>query len=353
MPAREPGAFQWIELAALKGSDMMRNHFVKIDDAKAIENWRYANRNRNVYASICRFQEPNRGSAYLCDFVLDVDAKSKLQDAKRQTEGMCDALIRKWQIDPGWIGILFSGSKGFHISVPSKVFGRPTGRHVLQIYRAFATRLKTTEGFSHVDDRIYQPARILRLANSVYTETSLYKYPLEYAELVDLELEYICEMAREPRDEDTMAVPAHEAPKAMQWWQQAVHWYEQHRRQQFAGTRIVSGPGGGEGGRYPPCVRKAEEATLTDGSRHEALLTIARFYAAIGMAPEEMAYRLKLIDERNPIRDENYVERLTADAKKYAGFKGCPNDVLAPFCDSKQCFLVTGDRRPGPSSALR
>ena len=63
----------WIELAARTSPGMVRNHFVKADDIKAIMQWRHARCNRNVYASICRFQEPRRSSPYLCDFGLDVN----------------------------------------------------------------------------------------------------------------------------------------------------------------------------------------------------------------------------------------------------------------------------------------
>lgn len=63
----------WIELDARTSSGMVRNHFVKADDIEAIMQWRHARCNRNVYASICRFQEPRRSSLYLCYFVLDVN----------------------------------------------------------------------------------------------------------------------------------------------------------------------------------------------------------------------------------------------------------------------------------------
>ena len=334
MERTEPDNFCWIELAAHTGKGMARNQFVNVHDAPAIHAWRSAHHNRDVYASICRFQQPDRDSPYICDLVLDIDG-ADLQLAKRQTQAICARMIQRWQLDPGYLRIAFSGAKGFHVEVPRVVFNNPAGPLLMGISRHFARRL-IKEGFGCVDGGIYQPARVLRLPNSVHSKTALHKIPLEYAELVDLELEYICEHAREPREDDCMAVPADVAPKAVAWLHEVEDWWSRRRA---TPDKITLSEVSREGWRYPPCVRKAERATLADGNRHEVLLTIARFYAAIGMAQDEMAYRLHEINARNPLRDGDYIERLAADARKYAGFSGCPNEALASFCEPNRCFL--------------
>ena len=337
-----PDEFAWIELAARRGTGMARNHFVAASDPEAVTDWRREHRNRDVYASVCRFQEPDRDSPYTCDLVLDIDGED-LQLAKRQTEGICDRLIRRWELDPGWLRIAFSGAKGFHIEIPRAVFGDPPGSALMRISRALARRL-VKDGFGCVDDRIYQHTRILRLPNSIHTTTSLYKIPLEYAELLDLELEYICEHAREPREDDVLAVPADEAPKAVGWLHEARDWCAKHARRS---RRISPADFQAGGWRCPPCIRRIERAALEDGRRHDTLFALAQFYAAIGMAPEEIACRLGEINQRNPIRDPDYIERLARDARQYANLPACPNPALAPFCERGGCFLSPQDEQAG------
>ena len=234
------------------------------------------------------------------------------------------------------VSIWFSGAKGFHVSVPRVIFGNPSGSDVLHVFRHCARRL-VRGGFNHIDTGIYQPARVLRLPNSVHSKTSLYKYPLEYAELADSPLEHIAELARGPRADASMAIPASEAPKAMHWWDQASQWCAERRNN----PRSPNGLGvlRGDGWQFPPCVRQAERATLADGTRHQTFLTLARFYALIGMAPQEIATRLGEIDARHPIRDPDYIERLAATARSYRGFRGCPNEVLRDLCEPSRCVL--------------
>jgi hypothetical protein len=216
------------------------------------------------------------------------------------------------------------------------VFGEAEGRQAMTFYRCLARRL-ASQGFDRIDTSIYQPSRILRLPNSIHSRTSLYKFPLEHAELITLDVHAIRQMARRPRDHDSMTTAAHEAPKAVNWWHRVEDWYAGRRNRQ-----TVARDGGifqGQGWQYPPCVRKAERATPQDGKRHETLLTLARFFALIDMAPAEIAHRLHEINARNPIRDTDYIDRVARDARRYRGFKGCPNDTLAAFCEPQACFL--------------
>lgn len=338
---------RWIELAACHEGRWIRHHYVHEGDTAAMENWRTRFGNQSVYCSIATFAKPDAKSSYVSDWFLDVDAED-LEAARNDALGICDHLIRKWQIEVEWLGVWFSGAKGFHIQIPRVVFGDPTGSHVLPIYRHLARRLHHM-GFDHVDGSIYQPNRVLRLANSIHATTQLHKYPLEYAELADLNTKEICQLARKPRGEDSMALPASEAPRALAWWRSACDWYRDRRdrRQTRAGLLKPTH------WQYPPCIRAIESATLSDGCRHNVYFTLARFYAFIGMAPPEIAYRLNTINDRNPIGDPDYIKRLANDARNYDGFKGCPNEYVESFCEPAQCFLtsktsshchVTGDK---------
>ena len=329
----------WIELAALKHNgqqkQMVRNHFVPDNEPEAVEDWRKRHGNCDVFKSICRFSEPSRQSDYVCDFFLDIDA-DELFAARRQALRCCDLLGHRLGIEPASIDLSFSGARGFHVVVSRLVFGNPAGPRVMQIWHRLAARL-AKEKLNHIDLGVYQTSRLLRLPNSINTKTGVHKIPLEYEELLDLGLEFVCESAREPREDDSMAMPT-ESPKAIGWWLKADEWFSQRSQQPRRPMRrgVITR----RGWRYPQCVRRLEQATLPDGIRHNTYFTLARFYALIGMAPEEVAERLHSIDQRNPIRDSDYILRTAQCARKYKGFTGCPNEALGRFCDPGICFLT-------------
>jgi hypothetical protein len=74
---------------------------------------------------------------------------------------------------------------------------------------------------------------------------------------------------------------------------------------------------------------------------------LARFYAWVGAAPEEIEERLRIIDQRNPIGDGDYIERTAGNARKYAGFAGCNGRGFEGFCDPADCYLGRGAAERG------
>jgi hypothetical protein len=222
--------------------------------------------------------------------------------------------------------------------IPGTVFGEPDYSHVLWIWAALARRL-VKEGIPHIDLGVYQPSRVLRLPNSINSKTGLYKVPLEYKELRDLGLGNVLDVARSPREEDSMAVPE-ESPKALGWFQAAVKWCEK-----LTAKRAAHPPAKGfrEGWRVPPCVRSIETATLPDGIRHDAYFVLAKFYARIGMHPAEAIERLRELDGRRPIHDPDYIERVVQYGRKHPGLAGCNHPALERYCDRNHCFRSAVD----------
>ncbi|HUT56836.1 MAG TPA: hypothetical protein VNA25_03050, partial [Phycisphaerae bacterium] len=274
--------YRWIELAGmLPGGGMKRNHFVRCEDSQAIRAWRKGFGNRDVYASVCRFAEPTRASPYVCDFFLDMDAED-LELARDETLKACDLLVEHLAISPGSPDLFFSGAKGVHLIVSLKVFGEPVYPYGLQIWQVLARRL-SKEGIFHIDSAVYQNARVLRLPNSIHSKTGLYKVPLEYKELRDLGLGHVLEVAKQPRDEDSMAV-LEECPRAVGWIKRAIAWDEK-RRKQRAKRKDEKTPFR-QGWRMPPCIQTLERVRLPDGLRHSAYFVLARWYAYVNMHPQ-------------------------------------------------------------------
>jgi len=329
----EQDEYGWIELAAkLPKGGMARNEYVRADDGEAIRCWRERHGNTDVYGSICRFKDRDRSSEYVCDFFLDVDAND-LELARQEALGACQLLIDRLGVDPDSLDLSFSGAKGFHVVVPRLVFGDPVAADIMALWRSTASRM-AKEGLSHLDLAVYQKSRLWRLANSVNSKTGLYKIPLEYKEFTDLGLDYALDLARQPRDYDCMVVPT-ESCKAVAWVHKGLEWVRRERerarlRRRNHGTPWI----------LPPCIRAIESCTLEDGIRHEAYFQYARFMATVGAAPEEILRRLTEIDSRHSIGDDRYLARLARTAVKYSGFRTCPKETLASFCDPQVCSWI-------------
>jgi len=206
----------------------------------------------------------------------------------------------------------------------------------MHVWRRLAWRLKE-EGLSQIDTSVYQTTRLLRLVNSRNSKSGLFKIPIEYKEIRDLGLEYVLDVARRPRELESMAEPT-ESPKAIKWLRESLDWLDRRPAHAGKGSGIPATPP--NGWRVPRCIRHVEQkAILPDGMRHEVYFALARFYASIGMHPDEASHRLKDIDQRHPIRDSDYIDRIARYDHLHPGFRGCPNEALGRYCDPTQCHL--------------
>ncbi len=344
-----PNSFPYVELAAMTGPGrMLRNVFVDVvNETQRIELFRHQHNNTDIYAGVSDWMQRARDGPCLLPLYFDIDADD-LDVARVECVRLGTLLWEKLGIRPEAVDWRFSGKKGFHGLVRHEVFGVPTTGEDLPLWRSLARRM-VREGVSHLDLTVYQVSRLLRLPNTINSKSGLYDLPLEWAEIRDLKTEDILQIAKAPRDMSCMASSA-DCPRAGKWLYDARQWWA-HNRERFgsSGMRSATLSSDSDGWRVPPCVRRAEAAVLPDGVRHRAYFELARFYAGIGMAPEEAADRLHEIDARHPIRDPEYISRVVHNALKYAGFRGCPNPVLEQFCDSRRCFLnhesVTQDNK--------
>lgn len=327
--------FYWIELAAHTGNGRMcRNEFVRVDDAEAIAGWRERFENRDVYASVCRFREPGRDSAYICDIFFDVDTgRDDLESARVNVLKICDLIAERWGFSSmSSFEIHFSGNKGFHVIVPACVFNPSASPWTMKTLKALACRL-TKEGVEHIDLGVYDKSRVLRLPNSINSKSGLYKVPLEYEELRDLGMEYVMETAREPRDDDSMAVPEL-CPGAEQWFVEALAYIEKRAKKSRRCDKHIK-----RGWQMPPCIGRLEKTTLKDGIRHRAYLHLSRFYGKVGMHPDEARKRLHRLDGRNPIKTKSDIDRIVQYGQTHPGFPGC-NEVTSRFCAKHKCFYA-------------
>jgi DNA primase large subunit len=201
------------------------------------------------------------------------------------------------------------------------------------------------------DTSVYTGRRLWRLINSINSKSGLHKIPISHKELLHLSANDIMELARQSRSEDFLAaaIPSH---RAIEWFQQALtcmlktkdksNYSEQHTAANFK-----------RGWRTPPCIKNVLQNTLPDGIRHNAYLSIARFYSWINMHPCEIEEQLNRLDQNNPISDPASIQRIISWAAEHPGFAGCDNEVLKNYCDKDVCFyhkLKPGEKHGNSNS---
>ena len=123
--------FPWIELAGfLPDGKMLRDQFVQIDDTEAVSKWRDDFHNIDVFASICRYEEPDWRSKFIAPLFFDIDSPDNLNAARENALILFELIMMRLGIDVDHIQICFSGYKGFHVTVPCEVFSPTRSKFV-------------------------------------------------------------------------------------------------------------------------------------------------------------------------------------------------------------------------------
>lgn len=145
--------------------------------------------------------------AYRGPLYFDIDCKNDLPTAITSANRLVDLLVAKG-VNESDIQVFCSGSKGFHILVPQKVFsnGRPQKR-LPWIYREMALTLFVTG----MDFQVYSTGRgnSFRIPN-VKRSDGNYRVPVSIQELQDLDEEQYRELCSKPREDYNHPTPPEE-----------------------------------------------------------------------------------------------------------------------------------------------
>lgn len=142
------------------------------------------------------------GPVYAPVWPLDIDAPD-LGEALAAARAVEERLVRAWGIPPEAVRRYFSGKKGFHVTVDTRVFLPPIpSRLAPELLHRLTRRLARELGFppsGPLDLSLRDRVRLLRLPNTRHEESGLFKVPLSTEELGALGTEAIREAARTPR----------------------------------------------------------------------------------------------------------------------------------------------------------
>ena len=291
----------------------------------------------DVYRSIAEYPSPKCGPKHATPMgTFDLDAKDDLSRSQTDALACIESIGERLGVPREHVWVTFSGHKGFHLFVPPSLFGKPAELATTWTWRDLADELKDTVA-STIDMAIYRQAGLIRCPNTRNTKSGLFDIPLTVQELETLDVAGIRAMARNPRQYNPWKVPP-DSPTARRW---LIEQSQGGPAKPTRGDRCVSPERGNRhpGWHTPPCVRAAEHAVIPDGHRHPALESLARFYASVGMAGDEIIQRLREIDARHPIRDPDFIPRMVGYVVQNPRFRSCPSVGLSLYCEPQRCPL--------------
>ncbi len=326
----------WLEYAVKSISN--RNNLCKLEDFPKIAS---KNQNAEIYRSmflyhsdIVDFVAENNtvtgfnGIQSVDKLVIDIDYIKNDNNEGNQTKAKVIDVINKMSqlsIKPEHYNIWFSG-KGFHIHV-GNVYGFKDSNQIAKQVRATMQR-----DFGDLIDIIYDSRRLIRAGFSYHKGSGLFKIPISYDELENLEYYDILDMAKEIRSDYK---PSHIIKEVVEGLEPM-----DMSRKNIAEVRKVFDNAGGLSTRYITCVQHIYNAGYVPNNRHKHLLALVSIwrkkYAFDKIACDHLA-RAYMEKMDNPLPAVE-TSKIVSDAFKNDYNYGCNHPVLQPYCDTK-CML--------------
>lgn len=159
--------------------------------------------NKDKYCTVYKY-ESNKVDE--CNFIaplyldLDIDnIKENFNNLKLDLALTLRQLKNTLKLKDKEIEIYFSGSKGVHVIVPSKVFNFIPSRDLNKELKLVATKLNQYTVYKTIDTRIYDYKRLFRIPNTINSKTGLYKVYIDYNTLKNMTWEELEEYASTPK----------------------------------------------------------------------------------------------------------------------------------------------------------
>jgi hypothetical protein len=216
---------------------------------------------------------------------FDLDAADDPQRALSETRSLAGAILDRYrQLDENDLLLFFSGSKGFHVGLPT--FWKPApSLDFHHVARRFAEQIAALVRVT-IDSGVYDKVRAFRAPNSRHPKTGLRKRRLSHEELMGLSIEGIRRLAESP-EPFGLPVPSATCEQAAADWQAAMTAVVQ-QAQEKAWRRAAVADGA-------PTLNRRTLDFIRDGAdngdRHRLLFSAAANLAEFG-CPPALAYSL-------------------------------------------------------------
>ncbi len=293
-----------------------------------------------------------------------VEITPALEAAKR----LSAFLLERWALRTQALQIYFSGLKGFHILLDTRLFGRiAPSKHLPMIFDSIRRHLahELPERVREtVDLSIKDRVRLLRLPNTIHEKSKLYKIILTPSEIERLDPKQIREIARTARplkvtDETGLVsrVDISANPKAAELFSRVRRQTTKLTRKPFV-YRIPRPPDLSKLDFVCAGVRKIWESHIEPGYRNNCAIRLASEFRLTGLSRDETEQKLLEWNHRNDIElSTTELQSVVHSAyqHRFPYRYSCLDPILRRYCplpDVKSCRGRVADRNKTRSSTV-
>jgi len=229
--------FCFIDFAA-KYQPGFRNNIVNVRDVPGLVTHYKA---YECYATCFFFREDLRayvretgsvasydGVALAPYLVLDID-NPMIGEALESVRRVLLLLLQEWNLPYEAVQCYFSGSKGFHIMIDSRVFGDVRPSRNLHIVFSKVREIIAKHAFVYMDLTIKDKLRLFRIPNTINRKSGLYKIQLPIDEIMELGTGEIINRAKKQQTLTNVdssgllpAIPVKQSDKALTVYEKAL-----------------------------------------------------------------------------------------------------------------------------------
>ncbi|MFX0183378.1 MAG: hypothetical protein ACFE95_09890, partial [Candidatus Hodarchaeota archaeon] len=265
-----------------------------------------------------------RGKCYEQFFPFDIDREDDLEFARQDTLRLIE-FFKGYGVQSGDCQIYFSGGKGFHLVLPSELYGsfepdpQLPGR-----MKAIAKKVEA-ESSVKIDQSLYQHLRILRMPNSRH-ESGKFKVQLTYQQLRSFSIDDILEYASKPQKLISGRYQLKEKLKTY-----------------FGSVPTLADFGDGGNGRVnikshtKLCILNILNHHPKSGARNECLIRLVSHFSKDGFPSSTIKNMLSIWGSQIGLAESEIDATLNSGIHNKYSYP-CEDVILDEFCD-KNCYL--------------
>lgn len=316
----------YIEVGGKCGEYFRRNIiFPRSKSLKAMDTILKRTNKTDAYYCIYYFDQKDRkeGTSYLAPLYFDIDGDISTEEGFAHTKYAALSLIQVLQTELRLtlkeIALFFSGSKGFHIMVPSSVLRIPFSKRLNITFKTFVLYIQNRiEHGSLLDTKIYDNKRLIRIPNTINAKTGLYKVAITPSQLRSFTKEQLLAYAKEPKP--LLQIDSKENPEA------ASRFVDILRKISAAPTRHRTEWGiPHEIKKLPICMKILLNTPVAKGGRNNMAALLASVLVQNGYQGDTALSVLQMWNDQNeePLEEKEImqtylsVEKMAREGKRY------------------------------------
>ena len=268
--------------------------------------------------------------------------------------------LERWKIAPAATQVYFSGSKGFHLMLDTRLFARVApSKNLPAIFDSLRRHLalELPEALrATVDLSIKDRVRLLRLPNTIHEKSKLYKIILSPAELQKFSPDQIRELAKNPRPLTVTdatgfvsRVDVKQNPAAAELFRRVQRQFNKLTRKPFAYR--FRRPADMSRIEFPCAGAQAIwDNHIEPGYRNNCAIRAASELRLLGLSAQEAEDKLRQWNEKNRIElsdDELASVVRSAYQHRFPYRYSCRDQILRRFCpllDDEVCRKYVAER---------